>query len=127
MAEYGVKLLLTHFVGTAQRRFYEEMIVLVRADDEESAFEKAEAYAAGYDSEYTNPMGETVTFAVEAVDCFEAVEPDDDVQEVYSHFFINRGLLSEERYYELLADSCDAAELFPLRNILYNPPQGGAL
>ena len=121
MTTYGVKLLLTHSVGNAPQRFYEEMIVLVQADDPEQAFEKAEAYAATYDSTYTNPRHETVTItAVEALDCFEACDSEDGVQEVYSHFFINRGLLSEERYYEMLTDTCDANDLYPLRNILYN-------
>ena len=122
MNQYGVKLLLTHSVGEQPQRFYEEMVLLVQADDFDSAFTKAEAYAATYESEYINPWGQTVTVSVESINCFQSLEPQDDVQEVYSSFSVNRGLLHEEAYYETIADSCDEEELSPLRNICYNPP-----
>ena len=125
MNQYGVKLLLTHSVGEQPQRFYEEMVLLVQTDDFDSAFTKAEAYAATYESEYINPWGQTVTVSVESINCFQSLEPQDDVQEVYSSFSVNRSALSKEQYYEIIADVCGSEDLYPLRNALYNTLDAG--
>ena len=118
---YGVKVIHTHTIGKDDRRYYEELILIVEADSFDNAYRKAELYMKDAVCEYTNPKGETVkTLSIEAVDCFLAYEPEDDVQEVYSSFSINRSSLSEEKYYKAISSSCGEEELRPLRNAEFN-------
>ena len=121
---YGVKVIHTHEVGVAKKRFYEELILTVNASSFDEAYEKAERYMQDAACEYTNVYGEPVkTVSIEAVDCFLAVDPENDVQEVYSAFFVNNTPLSEEDYHEVLASSCDEKDMLPLRNIEFNEPR----
>lgn len=114
---YGVKVIHTTSVGSGDRRFYEELILAVRADSPEEAYEKAEAYMQGYDFVYTNIYGEPVrTVKIEAVDCFVIYPEEGEVQEVYSAFSMNRSPLPEKEYYRLISTSCDEEDLRPLRN-----------
>lgn len=118
---YGVKVILTQTVGIEDRRFYEELILTVNAKDYDEAYEKAEEYMQGYDFEYVNIFGENVkTFSIEAINCFLAVDPMGDVQEVFSSFSTNRSNLSEDDYYRLITSQCEEKELRPLRNSEYN-------
>lgn len=121
---YGVKVLHTHEVGAAKKRFYEELILTVNASSFEEAYEKAENYMRDAVCEYINVYGDTVkTVSIEAVDCFLAVDPENDVQEVYSSFSVNRTLLSEADYYDAIASACDENDLLELRNIEFNEPR----
>lgn len=118
---YGVKVIHTYTVGDNEKRYYEELILLVNADSFESAYEKADRYMEDTVCEYKNPKGETVkTLCIETVNCFLAFEPEGDVQEVFSSFSSNRTLLTEDAYYEAISSSCDKEELRPLRNAEFN-------
>jgi len=96
----------------------------VNASSFEEAYEKAEYYMQDAVCEYTNVYGETVkTVSIEAVDCFLAVDPENEVQEVYSSFSVNKTLLSEDEYYDTIASPCDEKDLMALRNIEFNEPR----
>lgn len=118
---YGVKVIHTHTVGSEDRRFYEELILMVRADSFDEAYEKAEQHMRDEICDYTNIYGERVkTHRLEAVDCYLALDPEGDVQEVYSSFSTNRGSLNEDEYYRIIADQCEEKDLRPLRNKDFN-------
>lgn len=118
---YGVKVIQTQTIGEEDRRFYEELILTVNAKDYDEAYEKAEKYMQYYDFEYINIYGEKVkTFSIEAIDCFLALDPEGDVQEVYSSFRTNSGVLPEEEYYRLITSQCGEKEMRPLRNSEFN-------
>lgn len=123
---YGVKVIHIHEVGTAKKRIYEELILTVNASSFEDAYEKAERYMQDAVCEYTNVNGETVkTVNIEAVDCFLAFDPENDVQEVYSAFSVNKTALSEEDYYDVIASACDENDMRALRNIEFSEPADG--
>ena len=85
---------------------------------------KYEGITVAQDTELRAVYGDTVkTVSIEAVDCFLAVDPENDVQEVYSAFFVNNTPLSEADYHEVLASSCDEKDMLPLRNIEFNEPR----
>lgn len=118
---YGVKVIHTHIVGEDVRRFYEELILRVDAQSFDEAYEKAERYMQDAVFEYTNIYGEKVkTLKIEAVDCFLALDEEDDVQEIFSSFSTNHSVLSEEEYYNEISSSCDEKELRLLRNKEFN-------
>lgn len=118
---YGVKVIHTYMVGEDDQRFYEELILRVKAQSFDEAYEKAEKYMQDANCEYTNIYGETVkTFQIEAIDCFLAFEGEADVQELYSSFSTNRCSLTEDEYYEAIISPCTEKELRPLRNKEFN-------
>ncbi|MBQ2995648.1 MAG: DUF4288 domain-containing protein [Oscillibacter sp.] len=118
---YGVKVIHTYSVGKDDRCFYEELILKVNADSFDEAYEKTEQYMRDCVCEYKNINGESVkTQAIEALDCFLAVDPEGDVQELYSSFSINDSSLPEEEYYRLITSPCGEKELRPLRNKEFN-------
>lgn len=118
---YGVKVIHTFTVGENDRRFYEELILTVKAESFDEAYEKAERHMQDYICEYTNPYGETVkTLKIDAIDCFHAYDPDGDVQEVFSTHKTNQSFLSEDAYYKILTYTCDEEELRPLRDRDFN-------
>lgn len=117
---YGVKVIHTHAVGDDERRFYEEIILSVKASSFDEAYEKAGRYMENCACDYVNPDGERVrTAKIEAIDCFLASEPENDVQGMFSVFRVNRTLLPEADFYEMLADSCDG-ECRALRSKEFN-------
>ena len=118
---YGVKVIHTHAVGDHERRFYEELILMVNAESYDAACEKAGRYMQDAVCDYTNVYGEQVkTIQMEVVDCFLAFDPEGDVQEVYSSFSMNRTALSEEAYYKAMTSCCGEEALRPLRNVDFN-------
>ena len=116
MEAYGLKMIYRMTAG--KEVFYEESVVLLKADSFDEAYEKAEAYAKDVcGCEYINLRGDTVrTELIEVVDCFEAFAEDNGVQEVYSRTMKNRKQMKEEELIDLLADSCTVEERMPLRN-----------
>jgi hypothetical protein len=114
---YSVKIIFKYQVENGMV-FYEESIVLFNAASFEDAYEKAEKYVKEYISkEYTNIYGQKVVQSVERyADCF-LVYPEEDATEVYSGFFMNRNGICEKEYIDLLADTCTAQELKPLRSL----------
>ena len=120
---YGVKIIHTHTVGNDDRRFYEELILKVTAESFDEAYEKSERYMQNCISDYTNINGERVkTLNIEAIDCFLAFDPEEDVQELYSSFSVNDSSLPEEEYYKLITSACDVEQLRALRNKDFNKP-----
>ena len=118
---YGVKVIHTHTVGENDQRYYEELILRVEADSFDDAYEKAEAFISEYDTEYINPAKEIVkTENIELLDCFEAFDAEGDVQEIYSSTTKNRSSLTEEEYYQLITDQCEADEMTDLRYEEFN-------
>ena len=116
MMKYGVKVIFTYSVEPDNRKFYEEAIYLVNAESFDKAYKKAEEYTKEYDSEYTNPKGQKVkTEKIDFIDCFLAFDEEDGVQEIYSTTFKNKSSLSEEGFYKVITNQCDADELFDLR------------
>lgn len=83
---YGVKIILKEYIDERpEQMWFEELILTVDTEDEDDAVEKAEKYARGYCRDYKNCYGETVKTEIYAVcNAFEAFEPEDGVQEVYS-------------------------------------------
>ena len=116
MNEYGLKIIYRITAGS--RVFYEESIVLLKAESFDAAYEKAETHALGVCSdEYINVYGEAVkTELVDIVDCFQAFDEDNGVREVYSRIMKNRTPMNEEAFADLLADSCTVEERMPLRS-----------
>ena len=118
---YGVKVIHTHTVGNDDRRFYEELILRVEAHSFDEAYKKAERYMENSVCSYTNMDGQTVkTHRIEAVDCFLAFDPEEDVQELFSTFSVTSSSLPESEYYELITRGCGENELCPLRNMEFN-------
>lgn len=118
---YGVKMIHTHTVGDEDRRFYEELILGVEAQSFDEAYEKAERYMENSICDYTNIYGQRVkTLRIEAVDCFLAFDPEEDVQELFSRFTVNNTSLPETEYYRLLREGCTEEDLRPLRNIEFS-------
>ncbi len=118
---YGVKVIHAHAVGNNERRFYEELILMVHAESYDDAYAKAEKYMQDAVCDYTNTDGEQVkTVQIEIVDCFLAFDPEGDVQEVYSSFSTNHTALSEKAYYNAITGCCDEKELSILRNKDFN-------
>ena len=117
METYGLKIFYRMTAGS--RVFYEESIVLLKAESFDAAYEKAEAHALGVCSdEYINVYGEPVkTELVDIVDCFQAFDEDNGVQEVYSRILKNRTPMNEEEFIDLLADNCTVEERTPLRSL----------
>lgn len=115
MNEYGLRIIYRMRAGS--RVFYEESIVLLKAESFDAAYEKAEAHALGICSdEYINVYGEPVkTELVDIVDCFQAFDEEDGVQEVYSRTMTNRTDMEEEEWIGVLSDGCTAEEMLPLR------------
>ena len=94
---FGVKVLHTYVVGNEQERFYEELILRVKAESFDEAYEKAGKYMKNYVCNYINIDNKQVkTFNIELVDCFLAYDSEDDVQEIYSSFFTEDGKLPRE-------------------------------
>ena len=109
--KYGVKVIYTYSVGKDCRKFYEEQILSV----------KAEQYVAGYDAEHTNPKGELVkTVKVDFADCFLAFDEEGDVQEIYSSITKNKTSLIDEQFYIAIKNQCTNEELFDLRYKEFN-------
>lgn len=118
---YGVKVILTNTIGTDCKKVYEERILMVKADSFDDAFSRAEQYIQDSFDEYTNIYNETVkTENIEILDCFEAFDDEDGIQEVYSVFTVNKSGMSEEDYYNVITDCCDEEDLNVLRNKEYN-------
>ncbi len=118
---YGVKVIHTQAIGDKERRFYEELILTVKAESYDEAYDKAEVYMRDAVCEYINPYGEKVkTVQIEVIDCFLAFDPENDVQEVYSSFSTNHTALSEKAYYNAITGCCDEKELSILRNKDFN-------
>lgn len=93
---YGVKVILHSMVRDKDniviQNSYEEMILSVKAENFDSAFEKAEKYAKGYCVDYENPYGDTVsTEILDFSDAFESFNEDDGVTEVYSNHYYEDG------------------------------------
>lgn len=118
---YGVKVLHTHVIGEEKRYLYEELVLCVRADSPDEAYDKAALYMRDCVCDYTNIYGECVkTHRIEAIDCFIIYEEEGDVQEVYSSFTRNDTGWSEDEYYRVITAACNEEELRPLRNIEFN-------
>ena len=116
MNDYGLKIIYRMTAGS--RVFYEESIVLLKAESFDAAYEKAEAHALGVCSdEYINVYGEPVkTELVDIVDCFQAFDEDNGVQEVYSRTTTNRTGMDEAEWIGVITEDCTAEEMTPLRN-----------
>ena len=111
---YGVKVIVTYKVSS--RRYYEEIVLSLRAGSFDEAYDKAERYVRDYCDEYINVNGEEVrTEKFELLDCFRAFDEEDGVCEVYSRFIKNKSLLTETEYYQLITDQCGEKELYDLR------------
>jgi hypothetical protein len=67
---------------------YEEILILVKAESFELAYEAAEAYARNMEDDHVNPYGQTVHYKfVEAIDCFNIMSATlVSGTEVYSRF-----------------------------------------
>ena len=116
MGTYALKIFYRMTAGSEV--FYEESIVLLKAESFDEAYEKAEIHAKdACEYEYVNLYGDAVkTELVDIADCFQAFDEDGGVQEVYSRTLKNRTPLNEEEFIDLLADSCTAEERTPLRS-----------
>ncbi len=116
MESYALKIFYRMTAGSEV--FYEEAIVLLKADSFDEAYEKAEIYAkAVCEDEYINLYGDAVkTELIDIVDCFQAFDEDSGAQEIYSRILKNRTPMNEEEFIDLLADSCTAEERTPLRS-----------
>ena len=113
---YGVKVMYTYFIECENKRFFEESVLLVNADSFSDALHKAEAYAKDREREYINCDNQVVKIEkIEAVDSFLVFE-DEETVEVYSSFKINKTLLTDDEVYEILCDTADSKELYPLRH-----------
>lgn len=86
---YGVKIILkAHIDEKPEEMWFEEIILAVDTEDVDDAFEKAENYAKGYCVDYKNCYDETVKTEIYAtLDAFEAFEPENGVQEIYSKHY----------------------------------------
>lgn len=123
MMKYSVKVVYTYLIGDSDKRFYEEQILLICAEDFDEAFEKAEKYASEYADEHINPDGEIVkTEKVDILSCFSVFDDEEDgVIEVYSSITKNRTTLSESDFYDVFtSEQCEVDEMTDLRNEKYN-------
>lgn len=119
--KYGVKVLSTYSVGDSENKFYEETIFMVEAKSFDEAFEKTENYVKKYDYNHLNLSNELVKRErAEVLDCFFAVDEEDDVQEIYSAVTQNKTRLSEEEFYEAVTYQCRAEEMYDLRDKDFN-------
>ena len=121
--KYSVKVVYTYLIGDSDKRFYEEQILLICAEDFDKAFEKAEKYASEYADEHINPDGEIVkTEKVDILSCFSVFDDEEDgVIEVYSSITKNRTTLSESDFYDAFtSEQCEVDEMTDLRNEKYN-------
>lgn len=117
---YGVKAIITNLVN-GSKRYYEEIIITVKAESFDEAYEKARIYIDKACFDYINPNGEKVeALGFELLDCFLAFEEEDGVCEVYSAFITNKTNLNEDEYYTAITDMCDAEETYVLRNAEFN-------
>lgn len=107
---FGVKIILKSYVEDNEKQvFFEELICTVATENEDVAFEKAEAYAKGYCEDYNNCDGKTVKTEIFLIEsAFEVYEPENDVQEVYS------------QYYTYDGKECNREDLIPLLNSEFN-------
>ena len=118
---YGVKIVYTYTVGKSSRKFYEESVLSINAESFDEAYEKAETYASKGLDEHLNPHGETVKAEkFELIDCFVAMDEEDEVYEIYSAFKNNKTSLEESKFYEALTAQCDVEELYDLRYKEFN-------
>lgn len=111
---YGVKIVYTYMVNN--KKFYEEMILSVRASSIDEAYEKADKYAKQNLYEYININDDTVTIQYEILDCFIVYDMENDIQEVYSMYSTNNTRLTDEEYYMIITERCEKDELYPLRS-----------
>ena len=114
---YSIKILYKYTIDEI-KEFFEESIIMLKADSFDDAYNKAEKYVQEtMPMEWTNRSGQHIYVSVVSyVDCFQ-VEEDDEVTEVYSSFRINKSSLGQEEYVKLLTDCCEADELKELRSI----------
>lgn len=110
--DFGVKVIHTYMVGQDRLRLYEEIILKVNAESFDEAYEKAERHMKNCICEYKNINNETVkTLKIEAIDCFAAFDEENDVQEVFSSFSVNKTKLSEDDYYGAITSDCSVEDL----------------
>ncbi|MBQ9134047.1 MAG: DUF4288 domain-containing protein [Clostridia bacterium] len=119
--KYGVKVICTYSVGENCRKYYEQSVLSVNADSFDEAYKKAEKYVNKNCDEHTNPNGECVkTEKVEFLDCFLAMDEEEDVQEIYAAYTKNKTPLKEEEFYNVITDQCHPDELYDLRYAEFN-------
>lgn len=120
METYALKIFYRMTAGSEV--FYEESVVLLKAESFDEAYEKAEIHAKDVcEYEYVNLYGDQVkTELVDIVDCFQAFDEDNGVREVYSRIMRNRTPMNEEEFIDLLTDDCTVEERMPLRNRAFN-------
>lgn len=117
---YGVKIMYTYLVDN-KKRFYEEMIVSVKASSFDEAYSKADKYAQQNCDEHLNPNGETVkTLGYELLDCFLAFDAENDICEIYSMYTNNKSQLTDDEFYEAITTQCAPDELYDLRYKEFN-------
>ena len=116
---YGVKAIQPNIVE--EKIIYEELVLAIKADSYDEAYDKAKKYMKDYECEYTNVNGKKVKVAkAELIDCFQSISNEDGIVEVYSSFFTNKSHLGESEYYKVLTSSCDENELALLKNKEFN-------
>ncbi len=95
--------------------FFEEQILLVKANSFDEAYEKAENESKAYEDFYTNKYGQMVEHKFfDFVDCFHLFDEITDVTEVYSCCF--KGDTDIAKRYE----QAGADDMHKLRNIAFN-------
>ena len=117
---YGVKAIITYLIN-GTKKIYEDMVLSVKAESFDNAYEKAKIHIEKSLFDYTNPFGESVeAVGFELLDCYLASDEESGVCEVYSTFITNKTTLKEEEYYEAITDQLSSDEAYVLRNIDFN-------
>ena len=109
---FGIKIILKSTIENKNDIFFEEIILTVKEQDVNLAFEKAEQYAKGYCEGYINAYGDKVNTEIYYIsDAFEVFEEENGVREVYSKFMDIEGedcsrkdLKSLNRWFNRLKD-----------------------
>ena len=119
---YGVKVIYKYTVGNGDNTvFFEEQILMVKADSFDEAYELAEKYADKCCDEHINPYGQSVKSEIyKMADCFLAFDEEDNVTEVYSMVTKNKTNLSKDEFADILTNQCSKEEMYVLRYKEFN-------
>ncbi len=123
MKVFSLKLIIKYNAIVEHEIFYEEVILMLSANSVEEAYEKAEEYGNDYiDQEHKSYLGHSIVESFYGVvDCYIVYEPipavdiENDIVEVYSHFYRKDRKFTEKEYEDILAQNCSREELKPLR------------
>jgi hypothetical protein len=126
---FGVKLLYKiSITGKADKEkideyyyeenvFFEENVLLVKAESSNEAYKIAENKAMEEYELYQNKYGQVVEYCLyDSIDCFNLFESPDSLVEVYSTFFVKNKNEDDKCMLSTRYSNCTASEMHLLRH-----------